>query len=74
MGESGVLSVAEAQKLCVSIEPHVVIPMCYEKKKCNEILNSFEKENGGDVTVVGEKWTVKPKDMEDFAQNVVSFR
>jgi len=74
VGESEVLSVAEAQKLCVSIEPHVVIPMCYEKKRCSEILNSFEKESGGDVTAVGEKWTVKPKDMEDFAQNVVSFR
>jgi L-ascorbate metabolism protein UlaG (beta-lactamase superfamily) len=74
VGGSGVLETANAHKVSVSMEPHIIIPMCYDKKTCAEAVKMFEKESGGDVVVAGEKYTIKPKDVESHHQTVVSFR
>jgi hypothetical protein len=74
MGGNGVLSSADAHKLAVSIEPKIIVPMCYDKGSSNSAMESFEKESGGEVIAVGEKFTIKPKDLENYNQTVVSFR
>lgn len=74
VGGGSVLATAEAHKVTVAVEPHVVIPMCYDKEQCNVSLHAFEKKSAGDVMRVGEKWTVKAKDIETFTQAVVLFQ
>jgi L-ascorbate metabolism protein UlaG (beta-lactamase superfamily) len=74
VGGDAVLAAADAHKLTVQVEPKVVIPVCYNKARCTAACETFEKEQGGDVQRVGEKWTVKPKEIAEYTQTVVSFR
>jgi L-ascorbate metabolism protein UlaG (beta-lactamase superfamily) len=67
VGGGGVLSAAEAEKLAVSLEPKVVIPMHYDAAS----LKAFLKEAGGGDTKPMEKLTVKRKDIADKEGEIV---
>ncbi len=67
IGGSGVLSPAEAQKLAVSLEAKVVIPVLYD----SSTLTQFLKEAGADDVVSVEKLTIKPRDLVGKENDVV---
>lgn len=64
VGGDGVLSVAEAAKIAVTLEPKIVIPMHYEGMGEPKALESFLKESGKENEKV-EKLTLKKKDTTD---------
>lgn len=61
VGGDGVLSPAEAAKLAVSLEPHIIIPMHWSGTGEPKALDSFLKEGGKDAEKM-DKLTLKKKD------------
>jgi hypothetical protein len=59
VGNSELLTPAEAYKLAVSLEPKVIIPMEYT----TETLKAFLKEGGQDKVAAVEKLTIKAKEL-----------
>ncbi len=64
VGGDGVLSVAEAAKIAVTLEPKIVIPMHWSGMGEPKALESFLKESGKENEKV-EKLTLKKKDTTD---------
>ncbi len=64
LGGDGVLSVAEAAKIAVTLEPKIVIPMHWNGMGEPKALESFLKESGKENEKV-EKLTLKKKDTTD---------
>lgn len=62
----GTLAPKDAHKLATSLEPHIIIPMRYDKKTLAEFL----KEEGESIQPI-EKLTVKKKDLEGREGDVV---
>lgn len=70
VGEDGfLLNPYDAQKLAVSLEPKLIIPMDYDEKS----LPIFLKETGAEKVEPVEKLTIKKKDIEGKLGEVVLF-
>jgi L-ascorbate metabolism protein UlaG (beta-lactamase superfamily) len=70
VGEDGfLLNAYDAQKLAVSLEPKLVIPMDYNEQS----LPIFLKEAGAEKVEPVEKLTIKKKDIEGKLNEVVLF-
>lgn len=67
VGDNGVLSPADAQKLAVKLEAKIVIPILYDDKS----LKLFLKEAGAEDVKPVEKLTLKPKDVAGKESEVV---
>ena len=67
VGEDAVLTPAQASKMCVSLEPHLVIPMHYTK----DSLKAFLKEEGETNVVPVDKLTIKKKDVLEKEGDIV---
>lgn len=67
IGDEGALSPAEAQKLAVSLEAKIVIPVGYDDKS----LKLFLKEAGAEGVKPEEKLTLKKKDVAGKEGEVV---
>ncbi len=63
----GVLSAADANKLCVNLEAKLVIPIFYDDKS----LKQFLKEAGEEKPEKTEKLTLKPRDLVGKEGDVV---
>jgi L-ascorbate metabolism protein UlaG (beta-lactamase superfamily) len=71
IGNDGVLSASEAQKLAVSLEAKIVIPIHYGEIGDKNALKQFLKESGAEDTGAVDKLTIKPKDVADKSGEVV---
>lgn len=67
VGGGSVLEPENAVKIVNQIEPKIVVPMHYDKKK----LSDFLKETGKDKVKAIEKLTLKKKDISDKGGEVV---
>jgi len=67
IGSNGVLGPAEAEKLSVSLEPSIIIPMHYD----NDSLKKFLKEAGAEDVKPVDKMTLKKKDLEGKESEIV---
>ncbi len=67
IGGNGVLTPAEAHKICVSFEPRLVIPMHYT----DETLKAFLKEEGETGLKPVDKLTIKKKDVLEKEGDIV---
>jgi L-ascorbate metabolism protein UlaG (beta-lactamase superfamily) len=72
-GEEHVLDISSAQSIAVSVEPHLIIPFCYNKKNAKETMRAFTKEMGSEVFSVKDKYVIKPNALESNNQNCVFF-
>jgi L-ascorbate metabolism protein UlaG (beta-lactamase superfamily) len=68
-GDDTTLNPYDAQKLAVSLEPKLIIPMDYDEKT----LPIFLKEAGAEKVEPLEKLTIKRKDIEGKLGEVVLF-
>ena len=59
VGGAGALSPSEAHKLCVNLEPKIIVPILHDEKT----LKQFLKEAGEEGAPREEKLTLKPKDV-----------
>src|SRR3989344_9415138 len=64
IGGAGVLAPSEANKLTVTLEPHLVIPVHFEGLGDKNALKQFLKEAGEEKTAPQDKLTLKKKDLE----------
>ncbi len=71
IGGDGVLSPEEANKLGVSIEPHLIIPIHFEGIGSKDGLKQFLKESGEGKAPAQEKLTIKKKDLEGKEGEVI---
>lgn len=71
VGGDGVLSPEDAQKLAVSIEPRVVIPMHYGDIGQKDALKAFLRADGSTDVQPVDKCTVKARDLETMQNEVV---
>ncbi len=73
IGGGGVLDHADAYKLAVKLEPHVVIPIHYGEieGKSPTALKAFLKEAGAESAKAEEKLTLKKKDLDGKEVEVV---
>ncbi|HEX2792406.1 MAG TPA: MBL fold metallo-hydrolase [Candidatus Paceibacterota bacterium] len=62
VGGDGVLSAAEASKLAVSLEPHIIIPMHHDGMGEPKALEAFLKEEGSKDAERVDKLTLKKKE------------
>lgn len=62
VGGDGVLTPAEASKLAISLEPHIIIPMHWSGMGEAKSLDAFLKEEGSKDAEKVEKLTLKKKD------------
>lgn len=67
VGGEGVLDAHEANKLAVSLEPKIIIPMHYDEKQ----LKVFVKEADAEGVKPIDKLTIKKKDLEGKEADVV---
>jgi L-ascorbate metabolism protein UlaG (beta-lactamase superfamily) len=71
VGEDGfLLNAYDAQKLSVSLEPKLIIPMDYTEKT----LPIFLKESSAEKIIPVEKLTIKKKDIEQKLGEIVLFQ
>ncbi|HEY4510828.1 MAG TPA: MBL fold metallo-hydrolase [Candidatus Paceibacterota bacterium] len=72
IGGEGVLDAADAYKLAVKLEPHVVIPMHWGAIEGSKevALKDFLKESGESVKPI-EKLTLKKKDLEEKEGEII---
>ncbi len=70
VGGDGVLTPAEAAKLAVSLEPHIIIPMHWSGMGEPKSLEQFIEEGTGDVERV-DKLTLKKKDTTDKSSAII---
>ena len=68
-GDGHTLNAYDAEKLAVSLEPHLIIPMDYNE----QTLPIFLKEAGAEKVEPVEKLTIKKKDIESKLGEVVLF-
>jgi L-ascorbate metabolism protein UlaG (beta-lactamase superfamily) len=66
-GDEGALTPAEANKLAVSLEPSLIIPIHYTDAS----LKQFLKESGEDKVTPIEKLVIKKKDLEGKKSEVI---
>lgn len=71
IGGDGVLSPEAAEKLSVSLEPRLIIPMHFEGLGEKTALKHFLKEAGEEKTAPEEKLTIKKKDLEGKEGEIV---
>lgn len=64
VGGDGVLSPAEASKLAVTLEPHIIIPMHWQGMGEPKSLEAYLKEAGGTPEML-DKLTLKKRDATD---------
>jgi len=64
IGGSGLLTPAQAYKMCVDIGPKIIIPLFFDEDK-EKNLKAFLKEAGSDDVKPVEKLTLKKKDLEN---------
>jgi len=70
IGGGGVLDIAKAYKLAISISPKIIIPIHYGEIGTKDALKSFLKEAGENPSPVS-KLTVKKKDLEGKEAEIV---
>lgn len=70
IGGEGTLSAADAYKLAVNFEPHVIIPSVYEGAD-DEQLEKFLHEAGADDVEPEEKLTLKPRDVSKRENDIM---
>lgn len=63
VGGKGLLTPERAYKLCVELEPKIIIPM-YSAEDSEKSLKIFLKEGGADAVKAIDKLTLKKKDLE----------
>ncbi len=68
-GDDTTLNPYDAEKLAVSLEPHLIIPMDYDEKT----IPIFLKEAGAEKIEPVEKLTIKRKDIEGKLGEVILF-
>jgi hypothetical protein len=71
IGDDGVLDAAKAEKLSVEIEPKIIIPMHFGDVGVKDALKKYLKEAGADNMKPIDKLTLKKKDLEGKASDVV---
>ena len=71
IGGEGVLDVAKANKLAVTLEPKIIIPMHYGEVGVDGALKKFLKEAGEEGVKAIDKLTLKKKDLEGKEGEVV---
>lgn len=71
IGGDGVLDHAEAYKLAVKLEPHIIIPMHYGEIGAKDGLKNFLKEAGAEGVKAEDRLTIKKKDLEGKEAQVV---
>jgi L-ascorbate metabolism protein UlaG (beta-lactamase superfamily) len=71
IGDDGVLDVAKANKLAVTLEPKIIIPMHYGDVGAENALKKFLKEAGEDKVTPIDKLTIKKKDLEGKEGEIV---
>jgi len=64
VGSDGVLDAAKANKIAVSLEPKLIIPMHYGDVGVDGALKKFLKEAGEEGVKPVDKLTIKKKDLE----------
>ncbi|MDO8564987.1 MAG: MBL fold metallo-hydrolase [bacterium] len=71
IGGEGVLTPQEAEKLCVSLEPRLIIPIHFAGLGESNALKQFLKEAGEEKTEQQEKLTIKKKDLEGKEAEII---
>ena len=71
IGDDGVLDAAKAEKLSVEIAPKIIIPMHFGEVGVKDALKKYLKEAGADNVKPVDKLTLKKKDLEGKAGDVV---
>ena len=71
IGGSGVLDPAKANKMAVSIEPKIIIPIHYGNMRDKDALKRFLKESGDEGIKPIDKLTIKKKDLEGKEGDIV---
>lgn len=71
VGGKGLLTPERAYKLCVELEPKIIIPM-YCGEDGEKSLKVFLKEGGADAVKVLDKLTLKKKDLEGKEGEIIT--
>ena len=71
IGDNGVLDPSKANKLAVTLEPKIIIPMHYDEVGVAGALKKFLKETGEEGVKSIDKLTIKKKDLEGKEGEVV---
>ena len=71
IGGDGVLDHAKANKVAVSLEPRIIIPMHYGDVGEKNALNKFLKESGDEGVKSIDKLTIKKKDLDGKQGEVI---
>lgn len=71
IGDDGVLDVVKANKLAVTLEPKIIIPMHYGEVGIENALKKFLKEAGEEGVKPIDKLTIKKKDLEGKKGEVI---
>lgn len=71
IGGNGVLNSTEAEKLAVSLEPSIIIPIHYDEVGEKDALKKFLKETGAEDVKPIDKLTIKKKDLEGKESEIV---
>lgn len=71
VGDDGVLDVSRANKIAVSLEPKIIIPMHYDVVGIAGALKKFLKEAGEESVKPVDKLTIKKKDLEGKEGEVI---
>jgi L-ascorbate metabolism protein UlaG (beta-lactamase superfamily) len=71
VGDEGVLDASKANKLAVTLEPKIIIPMHYGEVGTPNALKKFLKEAGEEAVKPIDKLTIRKKDLEGKEGEVV---
>lgn len=71
IGGNGVLTPTEAEKIAVSLEPSIIIPIHYGDVGEKDALKKFLKEAGAEAIKSIDKLTVKKKDLEGKESEII---
>jgi len=71
IGDDGVLDAKKANKLAVTLEPKIIIPMHYGDVGINNALKIFLKEAGEEGVKPIDKLTIKKKDLDGKEGEIV---
>jgi L-ascorbate metabolism protein UlaG (beta-lactamase superfamily) len=71
IGDDGVLDAVKANKLAVTLEPKIIIPMHYDEVGVSGVLKKFLKEAGEENIKPVDKLTIKKKDLEGKEGEVI---
>jgi L-ascorbate metabolism protein UlaG (beta-lactamase superfamily) len=71
IGGEGVLDASHANKIAVSLEPKIIIPMHYGDVGVDNALKKFLKEAGEDSVKPVDKLTLKKKDLDGKEGDIV---